>query len=93
MAIAIRDNIGPPLAAKSPALQAKDIVKLFRSSGKDVRAVNGVSLAVARGEIYALLGANGSGKSTLIRVFSTLLEADEGAVRVFAWTSDRTSSR
>jgi ABC-2 type transport system ATP-binding protein len=58
-------------------------VKRFRSSGKDVRAVDGVSLAVARGEIYALLGANGSGKSTLIRVFSTLLEADEGAVSVF----------
>lgn len=83
MAIAIRDNIGPPLAARSPALQAQDIVKQFRSSGKDVPAVNGVSLAVARGEIYALLGANGSGKSTLIRVFSTLLEADAGSVSVF----------
>lgn len=83
MAIAIRDNIGRPTAARSPALQARDIVKQFRSSGKDVRAVDGVSLAVARGEIYALLGANGSGKSTLIRVFSTLLEADGGTVSVF----------
>jgi ABC-2 type transport system ATP-binding protein len=58
-------------------------VKRFRTSGRDVAAVAGVSLSVARGEIYALLGANGSGKSTLIRVFSTLLEADGGSVSVF----------
>ena len=85
MAIATRAVTGPPAVpgTRHPALQARDVVKHFRSSGKDVRAVDGVSLAVARGEIYALLGANGSGKSTLIRVFSTLLEADEGAVTVF----------
>ncbi len=84
MAIAVRENIGPPtVRASQPALEARDIVKRFRSSGKDVRAVDGVSLSVARGEIYALLGANGSGKSTLIRCFSTLLEADAGAVTVF----------
>ena len=83
MAIELREDIGPHMVARNPALLAQDIVKQFRSSGKDVRAVNGVSLAVARGEIYALLGANGSGKSTLIRVFSTLMEADGGSVSVF----------
>jgi len=84
VAIAVREEQGPPaVRAAVPALSAMGIVKRFRSSGRDVRAVDGVSLAVARGEIYALLGANGSGKSTLIRVFSTLLEADEGAVTVF----------
>ena len=67
----------------TPALLADRVVKWFRTSGKNVRAVDGVSLVVPRGEIYALLGANGSGKSTLIRVFSTLLEADLGTVRVF----------
>jgi ABC-2 type transport system ATP-binding protein len=84
VAIAARDDIGPPsVRASGHALLASGIVKRFRSSGKDVRAVDGVSLAVSRGEIYALLGANGSGKSTLIRVFSTLLEADAGTVTVF----------
>jgi ABC-2 type transport system ATP-binding protein len=84
MAIAVREDIGPPtLRTSRPALRAQGIVKCFRSSGKDVRAVDDVSLAVGRGEIYALLGANGSGKSTLIRVFSTLLEADAGIVTVF----------
>ena len=84
MAISVSEDLGPPPdQASVPALAATGIVKRFRSSGKDMRAVDGVSLAVARGEIYALLGANGSGKSTLIRVFSTLLEADEGTVKVF----------
>ncbi|HUG55633.1 MAG TPA: ABC transporter ATP-binding protein [Candidatus Limnocylindrales bacterium] len=62
------------------------MTKAFRgrsAAGREVRAVDDVSLRVARGEIYGLLGANGSGKSTLIRVFSTLLEADAGRIRVF----------
>jgi ABC-2 type transport system ATP-binding protein len=84
VAVAVReDTRAPTLRAGVPALLATGIVKRFRSSGKDVRAVDDVSLSVARGEIYALLGANGSGKSTLIRVFSTLLEADAGAVKIF----------
>ena len=57
------------------ALLARGVRKVFRGarSGKDVRAIDDVSLQVERGEIYGLLGANGSGKSTLIRVFATLL--------------------
>jgi ABC-2 type transport system ATP-binding protein len=50
---------------------------------KPVVAVNDVSLTIARGEIYGVLGANGSGKSTLIRLMSTLLTLDEGRVEVF----------
>jgi ABC-2 type transport system ATP-binding protein len=84
VAIAAPENPGSPSATvPRAALEAREIVKKFRSSGTDVRAVDGVSLAVERGEIYALLGANGSGKSTLIRVLSTLLEADAGDVTVF----------
>jgi ABC-2 type transport system ATP-binding protein len=73
------------------ALEARDVRKVFTVGGlrqpapgvTHVRAVDGVSLSVQRGEIYGLLGANGSGKSTLIRVFSTLLTADTGDVRIF----------
>src|SRR5256885_7774790 len=91
MAIEIRER--PELRAKGPggvaALAATGVRKGFRSSrvdaarGAQLLAVDDVSLRVERGEIYGLLGANGSGKSTLIRVFSTLLTADAGEVRIF----------
>lgn len=45
-------------------------------------AVNGVSLRVGSGEVYALLGANGAGKSTLIRVMTGLSEPDSGGVTI-----------
>jgi ABC-2 type transport system ATP-binding protein len=50
---------------------------------KEVKAIDGVSLAVERGEILGVLGANGSGKSTLIRLVSTLLIPDSGDITVF----------
>jgi ABC-2 type transport system ATP-binding protein len=49
------------------------------------RVVDDVSLDVARGEIFGVIGANGSGKSTLIRMISTLLLPDAGDVRVFGF--------
>ncbi len=48
----------------------------------DVQALDGVSLSVAPGEVFGLLGANGSGKSTLNRCIATLLRPDEGRIEV-----------
>jgi ABC-2 type transport system ATP-binding protein len=73
----------PDVPTTRDALVATCVSKTFKSEKSPRRAVDGVSLRVQRGEIYGLLGANGSGKSTLIRMFSTLLIPDEGAVRVF----------
>ncbi|NIM95774.1 MAG: ATP-binding cassette domain-containing protein [Anaerolineales bacterium] len=47
-----------------------------------IRAVDGVSLSVERGQIYGLLGPNGSGKTTLIRLFIGLLRPTAGAVKL-----------
>jgi ABC-2 type transport system ATP-binding protein len=68
-----------------PALLIDHLTKRFvvGRKRKPVMAVNDVSLRIARGEIYGILGANGSGKSTLIRLVSTLLTPDAGTVEVF----------
>lgn len=64
-------------AKPKPVLNKDGTVK------KPVIAVDHVSFEIKRGEIFGVLGPNGSGKSTLIRVISTLLTADSGAVTVF----------
>jgi ABC-2 type transport system ATP-binding protein len=56
------------------AIDVRAIVKKFG----DFTAVNGVSFAVAEGEIFGLLGPNGAGKSTLIRMLVTLLSPTAG---------------
>jgi ABC-2 type transport system ATP-binding protein len=56
-------------------------VGLQRSFG-EFRAVNGVDLDVAQGEIYGFLGPNGAGKSTTVRMLCTLLRPTGGRARV-----------
>jgi ABC-2 type transport system ATP-binding protein len=58
-----------------------DVRDLTRSYGA-LRALDGVSLCVAPGEVVGLLGANGAGKSTLIRTIAGLQPPDAGTVVV-----------
>jgi ABC-2 type transport system ATP-binding protein len=62
-----------------PAVVAENLVKTF---GKSVRALDGVSLSVARGTILGLLGPNGAGKTTAVNVLTTLLRPDSGYAEV-----------
>ena len=61
------------------AIEANGLVKVFG----DVRAVDGVDLAVAPGGVYGFLGPNGAGKTTAIRTLATLVKPDGGTARVF----------
>jgi len=64
-------------------IEIVDLVKHYRATdGSVVRAVDGVSLAVASGEVVGLLGANGAGKTTTMRVVATLLQPTSGTARV-----------
>lgn len=64
-------------------LELRDLVKHYpMASGEPVRAVDGVSMTVARGEFVALYGPSGSGKTTLLEVIAGLKEADSGEVLV-----------
>ncbi|MDQ3871227.1 MAG: ABC transporter ATP-binding protein [Chloroflexota bacterium] len=80
-----------PDAPPVPALLVDHVTKRFVVGRKRKRvvAVDDVSLRIARGEIYGLLGANGSGKSTFIRLVSTLLTIDSGRVEVFGHDIER----
>ncbi|HSP07996.1 MAG TPA: ABC transporter ATP-binding protein [Candidatus Dormibacteraeota bacterium] len=60
---------------------AVDVENVSKTFGA-VKALDGVSLKVKRGEIYGLLGPNGAGKTTLIRMLVGLLEAQTGTVTV-----------
>src|SRR5688572_23803154 len=67
------------MSVSSPlALEASGLVKSFG----EVRAVDGVDLAVRSGSVYGVLGPNGAGKTTTIRMLATLLRPDAGTAQV-----------
>ncbi len=57
------------------AVEALNLVKVYPNG---VRAVNGVSFCIRRGEIFSLLGPNGAGKTTTVRMLSTLIKPTSG---------------
>jgi ABC-2 type transport system ATP-binding protein len=61
------------------AIEADGLVREFK---KGPRAVDGIDLAVATGEIYGFLGPNGAGKSTTVHMLTTLLPPTAGTGRV-----------
>jgi ABC-2 type transport system ATP-binding protein len=63
------------------AVEVTDLVKSYGAR----RAVDGLSLTVARGELLALLGPNGAGKTTTIEICEGFRRPDGGRVRVFGF--------
>src|ERR1700674_1887938 len=61
-----------------PAVAVEDLHKTFGTH----RVLNGISLAVARGETLAVLGRSGTGKSVLLRLIIGLQKPDSGSVRI-----------
>jgi putative ABC transport system ATP-binding protein len=75
-------------------LQLEEVVKHYRvGDGEIVRAVDGVSLSVAEGELVALYGPSGSGKTTLLMLIAGLLVPDSGSVKVNGRDVSKLSTR
>lgn len=60
----------------------EDVKKIYRQGKMEVRALNGVTLSVERGEFMALAGPSGSGKTTLLNLIGGLDSADGGRIVV-----------
>ena len=76
-----------------PVLQVTDIRKTFTSKGRAVHALNGVSLALARGETLGIIGESGSGKSTLGRIAVGLDTPTDGTLHIEGTRIDNVSPR
>jgi ABC-type lipoprotein export system ATPase subunit len=70
------------MVPEAPAIEALTLTRTYRGGGHEVRGVDSVSLAAARGEVVAVTGPSGSGKSTLLYLLGGLDTPDDGHVRV-----------
>lgn len=59
-----------------------DLRKVYRQKGRDVVALDGVSLSVAKGRIHGIIGHSGAGKSTLVRCLTLLDRPTSGSVAI-----------
>src|SRR3954468_1697304 len=69
----------PGIGRMQPVISVSDLTKTYASG---FRALKGINLDIARGEIFALLGPNGAGKTTLINIICGIVNPTSGAVLV-----------
>ena len=69
-------------ATGGTVVQATGITRIYGEGETEVRALNGCSLAVSRGELTAVMGPSGSGKSTMMHILAGLDRPTEGSVTI-----------
>src|SRR6201996_5730813 len=73
------------IVSTAPAVEIASLVKRYRHA----RAVDGLTLTAARGQVTSILGPNGAGKTTTIEICEGYRAADAGTVRVLGLDPDR----
>jgi len=75
-------------------IEVHDLTKIYGGArGKDIVALDKVSLSVKHGEIFALLGPNGAGKTTLFKVLLSIVRATSGTVEIGGYPPSNPESR
>ena len=69
-----------PTRNDPPLIEARSLVKIYKTRDKDIRALDDASFQLRRGETLAVVGESGSGKSTLARALIRLTEPTSGTV-------------
>jgi len=77
------------------AVDVERLTRLYkgRHGSPDVRALDGIDLAIEEGAVHALLGPNGAGKTTLVKVLSTVLLPTSGTARILGHDVVRETDR
>jgi sodium transport system ATP-binding protein len=70
-------------------VEVVNLSKKFNSDGKEIRAINNISLSIKKGEVFGILGPNGAGKTTFLRILSTLLSPTDGRVLINNYNIDK----
>ena len=63
-------------------IEAKDLTKIYKTTGEELAALKKISLTVNTGESLAIVGKSGSGKSTLMHVLATLDRPTGGSLKI-----------
>lgn len=67
---------------REPVIRVKDLYKIYRVGETKVRALNGVSFEINRGDFCAIVGTSGSGKSTLLNMLAGLEKPTKGEIMI-----------
>ena len=89
----IAAQAGPDGAAEAPLIRIQNLTKLYRMGDSVVRALDGVSLDIQRGEFVAIIGPSGSGKSTMMHLLGCLDRPTRGRYLLDGQDVSRLSDR
>ncbi|MCR2051303.1 ABC transporter ATP-binding protein [Actinomyces bowdenii] len=76
------ERAGGGAGSQEPAVAIRDLEVVYGGGRRPVRAVQGVSLSIAPGEVLGMVGESGSGKSTIAGTLTGLVPISSGSVRV-----------